>query len=111
MPTINKTLTRGQIDREKYKILCGFLRGYSVSANAEYLKPGQAEALGELAGEGICFLDKPRAAVNKSGVARGKSVEVDPGDALGRYRMVSGQHSAALQMTEQMDGIASKGHK
>ena len=98
-----KTLPRGQIDREKYKCLCGLQRGFSVSANPEYLKPGQRKALAELADEGICFLDK--SGINEP-PAKGKKAgqnEIDPGDALGRYRMVAGQHQAAKQLADQLE--------
>ena len=73
-------------------MLCSLLRGSSVTANPEYLMPGGIEALNDLEQEGICFLDKT-----------GIQIDADPGDALGRYRMVHGKQGLAQEMADQLE--------
>ena len=88
----SKAPSQTLINRKKYSVLCSLLRGSSVTANSEYLTPGGVEALNDLEREGICFLDKD-----------GIQVDADPGDALGRYRMVNGKQGLAQEMADQLE--------
>ena len=92
MNICNKVPSQTLINRKKYSVLCSLLRGSSVTTNPEYLTPGGVEALNDLEREGICFLDKD-----------GIQVDADPGDALGRYRMVHGKQGLAQEMADQLE--------
>ena len=88
----NKLPSQTLINRKKYSVLCSLLRGSSVTANPEYLMPGGIEALNDLIQEGICFVDKT-----------GIQAKADPGDAMGRYRMVNGKQAKAQKMADQLE--------
>ena len=88
----NKVPSQTLINRKKYSVLCSLLRGSSVTANPEYLMPGDIEALIDLKQEGICFLDKT-----------GIQAKADAGDAMGRYRIVNGKQGLAQEMADQLE--------
>ena len=96
----NKVPSQTLINRKKYSVLCSLLRGSSVTANPEYLTPGGVEALNDLEQEGICFLDKT--GIQASGIKHGEAV-IDPGDSMGRYRIVNGKQGLAQEMADQLE--------